>query len=102
MPNFLENLTRKHPLPSPAAAALLRRRPVMTHWMGAAVLASLLIARAGAEDYTAPVEKLLARMTLEEKVGQMTQVDMGALKDLHDVQKYLLGSVLSGGSSDPS
>ncbi|HWD94177.1 MAG TPA: glycoside hydrolase family 3 N-terminal domain-containing protein [Verrucomicrobiae bacterium] len=46
-------------------------------------------------------EKLLAQMTLDEKIGQMTQADMLALKDKGDVQKYFLGSVLSGGSSDP-
>lgn len=47
------------------------------------------------------VEALLARMTLDEKIGQMVQVDSDALKDGSDVQKYFLGSVLSGGSSDP-
>lgn len=46
-------------------------------------------------------DKLLSQMTLEEKIGQMTQADMLALKDKGDVQKYFLGSVLSGGSSDP-
>src|ERR1051326_7084783 len=49
------------------------------------------------------VQALLAQMTLEEKVGQMTQVDSDALKGRNgDVQKYFLGSVLSGGSSDPA
>ncbi|HEX5398864.1 MAG TPA: glycoside hydrolase family 3 N-terminal domain-containing protein [Verrucomicrobiae bacterium] len=47
------------------------------------------------------VDALLARMTLDEKIGQMTQVDSSALKDKADVQKYFLGSVLSGGTSDP-
>jgi beta-glucosidase len=47
-------------------------------------------------------DALLARMTLDEKIGQMTQVDSGALKDKSDVRKYFLGSVLSGGSSDPA
>ncbi|HTQ40097.1 MAG TPA: glycoside hydrolase family 3 N-terminal domain-containing protein [Pirellulales bacterium] len=49
----------------------------------------------------AKVDALLKQMTLEEKIGQMTQVDSEALKDKSDVQKYFLGSVLSGGSSDP-
>ncbi len=40
-------------------------------------------------------------MTLDEKIGQMTQADMDALKNKSDVKKYFLGSVLSGGSSDP-
>ena len=47
------------------------------------------------------VDALLAQMTLEEKIGQMVQVDSSALKDKTDVQKYFLGSVLSGGTSDP-
>ncbi len=48
------------------------------------------------------VDALLAQMTLDEKIGQMVQVDSGALRDKADVQKYFLGSVLSGGSSDPA
>jgi len=47
-------------------------------------------------------DALLAKMTLDEKIGQMVQVDMAALKDHADVQKYFLGSVLSGGGSDPA
>jgi beta-glucosidase len=50
----------------------------------------------------ASAEQLLSQMTLDEKIGQMTQVDMGALKDKSDIQKYFLGSVLSGGNSDPA
>jgi beta-glucosidase len=44
---------------------------------------------------------LLAKMTLEEKIGQMTQPDSDSLKDLSDVETYFVGSVLSGGNSDP-
>ncbi|MCF7972979.1 MAG: glycoside hydrolase family 3 C-terminal domain-containing protein [Phycisphaerae bacterium] len=47
------------------------------------------------------VAVLLARMTLDEKIGQMIQPDNEFLKDPADVAKYHLGSVLSGGSSDP-
>ena len=47
------------------------------------------------------VKALLARMTLDEKIGQMTQPDQEALKDPADIEKYFLGSLLSGGSSDP-
>ena len=47
--------------------------------------------------------KLIAKMTLEEKIGQMTQVDSDALKGhTDDISKYALGSVLSGGGSDPA
>jgi beta-glucosidase len=44
---------------------------------------------------------LLAKMTLDEKVGQMTQPDQLFLKSDEDIAKYYLGSVLSGGDSDP-
>ncbi len=46
------------------------------------------------------VDDLLARMTLDEKVGQMTQPDHSFLKSPDDVGKYFLGSVLSGGDSE--
>ncbi len=47
------------------------------------------------------VKDLLSKMTLEEKIGQMTQVDMLAVTDMNDISKYFIGSVLSGGGSDP-
>jgi beta-glucosidase len=40
-------------------------------------------------------------MSLEEKVGQMLQAEITGLKDEQDVEKYFLGSLLSGGSADP-
>ena len=46
------------------------------------------------------LDALLASMTLEEKVGQIVQGDIGSLTP-EDVRKYRLGSVLAGGSSDP-
>ncbi|MGA2865266.1 MAG: glycoside hydrolase family 3 N-terminal domain-containing protein [Verrucomicrobiota bacterium] len=56
----------------------------------------------GSRDCKRKAEALLGQMTLEEKIGQMTQVDMNALKDKADIQKYCLGSMLSGGDSDPA
>jgi beta-glucosidase len=47
------------------------------------------------------VKPLLAQMTLDEKIGQMTQADISGISDPADVATYFLGSVLSGGSSDP-
>lgn len=47
------------------------------------------------------VKAVLAKMTLEEKIGQMTQPDQEALKDVADIENLALGSLLSGGSSDP-
>jgi beta-glucosidase len=52
-------------------------------------------------EYEDEIDELLARMTLEEKVGQMTQADISYIEDPADVAKYFLGSVLSGGGSDP-
>src|ERR1041384_7627053 len=49
----------------------------------------------------ANVQALLSRMTLEEKVWQMIQANSASLKDQSDVEKLFLGSILSGGSSDP-
>jgi beta-glucosidase len=40
-------------------------------------------------------------MTLEEKIGQMTQPEQSALKDQADIENYFVGSLLSGGDSDP-
>ena len=51
--------------------------------------------------YDNSVRELLATMTLEEKIGQMTQAEQNALVDVSDIEKYFLGSLLSGGSSDP-
>jgi beta-glucosidase len=47
------------------------------------------------------VNELLAQMTLDEKVGQITQADQEHLQDVRDIETYFLGSLLSGGSSDP-
>ena len=48
------------------------------------------------------VDALLSRMTLDEKIGQMTQADVHALTAPSDVQKYGLGSVLNGGGGGPT
>lgn len=46
------------------------------------------------------VEDLLERMTLEEKIGQMTQVEKDTIPP-PDIARYLIGSVLSGGGGSP-
>ena len=51
--------------------------------------------------YDPQIKPLLAQMTLDEKIGQMTQAEQNELKDLSDVETLYLGSLLSGGSSDP-
>lgn len=48
-------------------------------------------------------KELLERMTLEEKIGQMTQPEQDrVLGNPGDMQEYFIGSVLSGGNSDPA
>jgi beta-glucosidase len=49
------------------------------------------------------VEDLLSRMTLEEKVGQMTQAERAQVYDDETpITAYGLGSILSGGGSTPA
>ncbi len=47
------------------------------------------------------VENLLARMTLAEKIGQMTQVEKGSINP-QAVTEHAIGSVLSGGGGYPN
>lgn len=46
------------------------------------------------------LQKLLASMQLEEKIGQMTQVEKNSISP-EDIKKYAIGSVLSGGGGNP-
>ena len=46
-------------------------------------------------------KNLIAEMTLDEKIGQMTQVDHRYLEQKSDIKTYFLGSLLSGGGSAP-
>src|SRR3546814_10961639 len=48
----------------------------------------------------AHVRALLARMSVEQKVGQIIQTDIGSVTP-QDVREYHLGSVLNGGNSGP-
>ncbi|MFA5834071.1 MAG: glycoside hydrolase family 3 N-terminal domain-containing protein [Bacteroidota bacterium] len=48
------------------------------------------------------VDDLLSQMTLDEKVGQMTQAERSALRSTSDIKTYFLGSLLSGGGSAPA
>jgi beta-glucosidase len=83
-----------------------------------AVLSALLLASASiavpatAQAHHAPyhdpnlpvatrVNDLLGRMTLDEKLGQMTQAERGSISNAQ-VTQFRIGSVLSGGGSAPS
>lgn len=51
--------------------------------------------------FDAQIAPIVASMSLDEKVGQMTQPDHEFIKDPADVATLFVGSVLSGGGSDP-
>jgi beta-glucosidase len=62
---------------------------------------TLSIAQPKAKDVDAQVRAMLKKMTLEEKIGQMTQVDYSVITGHRDdIVKYSLGSILWGGSSE--
>jgi beta-glucosidase len=72
--------------------------------LGSSIAATMLLVASTMKplnSYDAEVDKLLASMTLDEKIGQMIQPDQMYLKSLDDIDKYHLGSLLSGGDSDP-
>lgn len=48
------------------------------------------------------VADLMSRMSLQDKVGQMTQAERGAVAGGGDIATYRLGSILSGGGSVPT
>ena len=53
------------------------------------------------QDAFARADDLLARMTLREKIGQMTQVEKNSITP-DEVRAHAIGSVLSGGGGNPS
>uniref|UniRef100_A0A5B7A030 Putative lysosomal beta glucosidase-like n=1 Tax=Davidia involucrata TaxID=16924 RepID=A0A5B7A030_DAVIN len=47
------------------------------------------------------IKNLMSRMTLEEKIGQMVQIDR-SVASAEVMKKYFIGSILSGGGSVPA
>lgn len=47
------------------------------------------------------IDSIIALMTIEEKIGQMTQIDQQFLDTIADLADYSIGSLLSGGGSNP-
>ncbi|CAL9405196.1 hypothetical protein SUDANB105_01537 [Streptomyces sp. enrichment culture] len=99
------------PRPAPSA-----RRPAIVAALCAVVLAvTALTAAAPPEGAAVPaaalpyqdlslpvperVDDLLGRMTLDDRLGQMTRVEEDALVPRSDLAAYRIGSVLSGGDS---
>ena len=58
-------------------------------------------AQARLKAFDAQIAPIVASMSLDEKVGQMTQPDHEFIKNPADVATLFVGSVLSGGGSDP-
>ena len=52
-------------------------------------------------ELNAKIDELTGRMTLLEKIGQMTQVDVKSLRE-GVVRDFGIGSVLSGGGGNPT
>ncbi|HEU4326732.1 MAG TPA: glycoside hydrolase family 3 N-terminal domain-containing protein [Roseiflexaceae bacterium] len=102
-----------NPIPRRLARALsLRLAAVLLLALGLAQAASGAPAQRPAaqlypyQDPALPADQraadLLARMTLDEKIGQMTQADRSVMTTIDDMATYGIGSLLSGGGSAPS
>ncbi len=65
------------------------------------MLFSIFPARAAIGACISPAD-CLSKMTLDEKIGQMTQANKNALTTPSDVTTYFLGSLLSGGGEGPN
>tara|TARA_Y100000748_G_scaffold301457_1_gene301704 strand:+ start:3278 stop:5086 length:1809 start_codon:yes stop_codon:yes gene_type:complete len=52
-------------------------------------------------DVDKKVDAILSQMTIDEKIGQMTQLDRRFLRTEEDIVKFGIGSILSGGGSVP-
>ncbi|KAJ6360110.1 hypothetical protein OIU77_004178 [Salix suchowensis] len=63
--------------------------------------AEYMIYKDAAKPLSSRIKDLMSRMTLQEKIGQMTQIErnVASAKVMKD---YFIGSVLSGGGSVPS
>ena len=59
---------------------------------------ALINCSSGDKDF---INELIEQMSLEEKIGQMTQVDYRYLQNKSDITKYFIGSILSGGGATP-
>ncbi|MEG8946378.1 glycoside hydrolase family 3 protein [Rosettibacter firmus] len=55
------------------------------------------------KDINKRVDELISKMTIDEKIGQMIQVDRSAvINNPQDIKNYYIGSILSGGGSAPA
>jgi beta-glucosidase len=101
---MIEKINRRHFIGSSAlAAGATMFAPAIIEALGIRTTTAMgnPAAQRALSSYDGKVRELLSQMTLEEKIGQMTQAEQDALKDVNDIEKYFLGSLLSGGGSDP-
>src|SRR5919197_860743 len=106
-------MSQQHRLGAPGRRARRLALAAATLALAAGLLTASAPTRAGAaeplpyEDPSLPVKQrvddLLSRMTLAEKVGQMTQTERYQVyDDPTPITTYGLGSILSGGGSTPA
>jgi len=69
--------------------------------LGVGLVVAIHPSAAAAAGCTSPAD-CLAKMTLAEKAGQMTQVANSYINNKNDITTYALGSVLSGGGGGPN
>ncbi|HEY1489856.1 MAG TPA: glycoside hydrolase family 3 N-terminal domain-containing protein, partial [Verrucomicrobiae bacterium] len=67
-----------------------------------AVMAVPRLHAARFQSHEKEINALLAKMTLDEKIGQMVQPDLNCVTNLADIQQYGFGSMLNGGNSKPA
>ena len=100
---FSQKSTRQRLPRSPVAAAAAALAMAVAAPSAAPSPRDVLPYQDSRQPAPARVADLLSRMTLEEKVGQMTQAERGAVSDNPSlITEWKLGSVLSGGGSTPT
>ena len=65
------------------------------------ILTLLFFVSCSDNDIDKKVDAILSQMTMDEKIGQMTQLDRRFLRTEDDIIKFGIGSILSGGGSVP-
>ncbi|XP_023759334.2 uncharacterized protein LOC111907753 isoform X2 [Lactuca sativa] len=74
---------------------------VLLWWLAVAVVAEDVKYKDPKQPVAARVKDLLEKMTMEEKIGQMVQIErISATPDI--MKQYFIGSMLSGGGSVPN
>ena len=93
---------RQRPCALPGFAALVAAACALAPAARGADAPPAAAQRAFAEDpaQEAAIRAIVARMTLAEKIGQMTQAEIRAITP-DEVRQYAIGSVLNGGGSWP-